>query len=107
MRLFRTMLLAGAVAGMVATGAIAAGGGGGGGGGASMPSASGPQYDPAEEYAKAIKAIQAKEYKKAAVAAGHVTDVAPKSADAWRLLGVAQSGAGNWKAARRAYERAV
>ena len=103
MRLFRTMLLAGTIA--LAAGAAWAAGSGGGS--SSMPSASGPQYDPAEEYAKALRAIQAKEYKKAATAAGRVTDAAPKSADAWRLLGVAQSGAGNWKAARRAYEQAV
>ncbi|MBL8554062.1 MAG: tetratricopeptide repeat protein [Phenylobacterium sp.] len=112
MRLFRTLLVAGALAtiaaaGLGAAGAMAAGGGGGGGGGGSMPSASGASYDPAEEYAKAIKAIQAKEYKKAAVAAGRVTDAAPKSVDAWRLLGVAQAGAENWKGARRAYERVV
>ena len=105
MRLFRTMLLAGAIAGVASAGAMAAGGGGGGS--ASMPSASGPQYDPAEEYAKAIQAIQAKEYKKAATSAGRVTDAAPKYVDGWRLLGVAQAGAGNWKAAKRAYERAV
>jgi Tfp pilus assembly protein PilF len=110
MRLFRTLLLAGALA-TIATvstgigGAMAAGGGGGGGG--SMPSASGPSYDPAEEYAKAVRAIQAKDYKKAAVAAGHVTESAPRSVDAWRLLGVAHSGAENWKGAKRAYERAV
>ena len=110
MRLLKTLLLTG-LAGMATAsigigGAVAAGGGGGGGGGA-MPSTSGPQYDAAEEYAKAIKAIQAKDYRKAAVAAGHATEAAPKSADAWRLLGVAQSGATNWKGARRAYEKAV
>ncbi|MBL8771337.1 MAG: tetratricopeptide repeat protein [Phenylobacterium sp.] len=106
MRLIRTMLLAGALAGVATAGAMAAGGGGGGGG-AAMPSASGPQYDPAEEFTKAVAAIRAQEYRKAAVSAQRVTEAAPKSVDGWRLLGVAQSGAGNWKAARRAYERAV
>lgn len=110
MRLFGTLLLAGALAGIATAsmgigGAMAAGGGGGGGG--SMPSASGPQYDAGAEWAKALEAIKAKDYKKAATAAGHVTEVAPKSAEAWRLLGVAHSGATNWKGARRAYERAV
>jgi len=106
MRFLKTMLLAGVFAGVAAAGALAAGSGGGGGG-AEMPSASGPSYDPAAEYAKAINAIKAKDYKTAARAAQHVTDAAPKSADAWRLLGVAQGGAENWKASRKAYERAV
>ena len=102
----RIMLLAGAFAGLATAGAMAAGGGGGTGG-AQMPSASGPQYDPAEEYAKAVASIQAKDYKAAARSAQRVTDAAPKSVDGWKLLGVAQSGSENWKGARKAYERAV
>lgn len=105
MQLFKTLLLAGAMVAMTGAGAIAAGGGGTGGG--SLPSASGPQYDPAEEYAKAVRSIQAKDYKAAARSAQRVTDAAPKSIDGWRLLGVAQSGAENWKGAKKAYERAV
>lgn len=105
MRLVKTLLLAGAMAGLTGAGALAAGGGGSGGG--EMPSASAPQYNPAEEYAKAVRAIQAKDYKAAARAADHVTTAAPKSVDGWRLLGVAQAGAENWKGAKRAYERAV
>ncbi|WP_293901083.1 tetratricopeptide repeat protein [Phenylobacterium sp.] len=105
MQTFRIMLLAGAFAGVSAAGALASGGGGGGG--AEMPSASAPMYNPAEEYAKAIKAIQAKDYKTAARSAQHVTDAAPKNADAWRLLGVANAGSENWKGARKAYEKAV
>ncbi|MBX3485132.1 tetratricopeptide repeat protein [Phenylobacterium sp.] len=112
MRLFRTFWLTGALAAIATAsmgvgGAAAAGGGGGGGGGGAMPSASRPSYDPAEEYAKAVKAIQAREYRTAALAAGRVTELAPRSVDAWRLLGVAQAGAENWKGARRAYERVV
>jgi Tfp pilus assembly protein PilF len=106
MRLFKTLLLAGALAGFGAAGALAAGTGGGGGG-AQMPSITAPQYNPAEEYAKAVSAIQAKDYKAASRAAQHVTDAAPQSLDGWRLLGVAQSGALNWKGAKKAYERAV
>ena len=105
MRLFKILLLAGAVVSLSAAGALASGGGGGGGG--DMPSASGPQYNPAEEYAKAIRALQAKDYKGAARFAGNVTTSAPKNIDGWRLLGIAQAGSTNWKAARRAYERAV
>jgi Flp pilus assembly protein TadD len=100
------MLLAGAVAALGATAALASAGGGGGGS-PEMPSASGPQYDPAVEYAKAVAALQVKDYKAAARAADHVTQAAPKSADGWRLLGTAKAGASDWKGARRAYEKAV
>jgi Tfp pilus assembly protein PilF len=106
MRVFRIMLLAG-VFSAAAAGALASGGGGGGGGGAEMPSASTPQYDPAAEYAKALNALNAKDYKAAAKAAQHVTDAVPKSVDGWKLLAVAQAGAENWKGSQRAYEKAV
>lgn len=104
MRLFETLLVATAICGLSSTGALSAGSGGGG---AQMPSASAPQYNPAEEYAKAVKALQAKDYKSAARAAGNVTTAAPQNLDGWRLLGIAQVGAENWKGAKRAYERAV
>jgi Flp pilus assembly protein TadD len=91
--------------------AFASGGGGGGapsgGGGANMPSASGPSYDPATEYAKAIAALKASNYKDAARAASHVTDAVPTNPDGWRLLGMATAGNNDWKASRRAYEKAV
>jgi Flp pilus assembly protein TadD len=101
----RSLALAGVLASLSITTAYAAPSGGGGGG--EMPSASGPTYDPAAEYAKAITALQAKDYKAAARAAQRVTDAVPKSVDGWRVLGLAQSGATNWKGARRAYEKAV
>jgi tetratricopeptide (TPR) repeat protein len=104
MRILETVFLAGALA-MTSAAAIAAGGGGGGGG--EMPSASTPSYDPAEEYRKAVAAIQAKEFKKAATAAQHVTEAAPRSVEGWRVLGIAQAGSFNWKGARKAYEKAV
>lgn len=106
MRLFRTFLMAGAVAGVLATGAVAAGSGGGSGG-ASLPSESGPRYDPQEEWSKALKALEAKDYKAAARSAQRVTSAVPQNVDGWRLLGVAQAGAENWKGAKRAYERAI
>ncbi len=106
MRLLRTFLLAGAMASLGVAGALAAGGGGGGGG-VEAPSASAQQYNPAEEYAKAVQALQARDYKSAARAAQHVTEAAPKSLDGWRVLGIAHSGSENWKGAKRAYERAV
>lgn len=107
MRVLRIMLCAGAVTAVTAAGALAAGGGGGGGGGMDMPSASAPQYNAAEEYAKAMKSLEARDYKGAAKAAEHVVQVAPKTIEGWKVLGVAQAGAENWKAARRAWERAV
>jgi Flp pilus assembly protein TadD len=106
MRTLKIMLLAGALA-TASAGALAAASGGGGTSSGSMPSASAPQYDAAEEYAKAVQAIQAKDYKAAARAADRVTQVAPKNADGWRVLGVAHAGAENWKGARKAYERVV
>ena len=106
-RSLKAILLAGAVAALSGTALASGGGGGGGGGSPEMPSASGPQYDPAAEYAKAISALQAKDYKAAARAADHVTQAAPKSADGWRILGAAKAGSSDWKGARRAYEKAV
>jgi Flp pilus assembly protein TadD len=90
--------------------ALASGGGGGGvsaGGGGSLPGASGPSYDPSAEYAKAIVALKANNYKDAARAAEHVTEVAPTNPDAWRLLGMARAGTNDWRGSRRAYEKAV
>ncbi len=108
MRTLRIMLLAGALTALSTAGALAAGGGGGGGGGGmDMPSASGPQYNAAEEYAKAIRSLEAKDYKSAARAAEHVTQVAPKDVNGWKVLGVSHAGAANWKGAKRAWERAV
>lgn len=105
MRSLKIALLVGVLAGASGTVALAAGGGGSGGG--DMPSASGPQYDPSAEYAKAVAAIRAKDYRSAIRAAEHVTDAAPRSVEGWRVLGVAKAGTNDWKGSRRAYERAV
>jgi Flp pilus assembly protein TadD len=72
-----------------------------------MPSESAPRYDPAIEYAKAIAAIKANQFKDAARAAEHVTEAAPKNPDAWQLLGAAKAGDNDWKGSRHAYEKAV
>jgi len=66
-----------------------------------------PRYDPAVEYAKAIAAIKASQFKDAARAATHVTQVAPENPDGWRLLGTAYAGDSNWTNSRRAYAKAV
>ena len=72
-----------------------------------MPGAAQPRYNAAAEYAKAIAAMKAQQFSKAATAAGHVTQVAPKNPDGWRLLGAAHAGEENWKGSRRAFERAL
>ncbi len=92
--------------------AFASGGGGGGapsggGGGGNFPSSSAPSYDPSAEYAKAVAALKANNFKDAARAASHVTDAVPTNVDGWRLLGMATAGNNDWKGSRRAYERAV
>lgn len=102
---FRTVLFAGVLASLAASPALAAGGGGGGGG--DMPSASGPTYDPAAEYAKGVAALNAQDYKAAERAFAHVTDSVPKNAEAWRLLGAANAGQADHKGARRAFDKAV
>ncbi|THD64439.1 tetratricopeptide repeat protein [Phenylobacterium sp.] len=104
-------ILAGASLAVLAGGAALASGGGGGGmpagGGSGMPGASAPSYDPAAEYAKAITALKANNYKDADRAAGHVTEAVPTNPDGWRLLGAAKAGENDWKGSRRAYEKAV
>lgn len=72
-----------------------------------MPSSSAPSYDPAAEYMKGVAALNGQKYKEAERALSNVVEVAPKNADAWRLLGMANAGQNDLKGARRAYERAV
>lgn len=103
----KAMLLAGALTAIGTTAAMASSGGAGGGSFSGGVPSAGPQYDPAAEYAKAVTAMQAKQYRDAARAAQHVTDAVPKNADAWRLLGAAKAGDNDWKGSRRAYEHAV
>ena len=64
-----------------------------------------PRYDAAVEYADALAALKARDYRRAALAAGHVSEVLPNSIDAWRVLGAAHAGEGDWKASRRDYAR--
>ncbi|RJF85935.1 tetratricopeptide repeat protein [Sphingomonas cavernae] len=83
---------------------IAAGGGGGGG---SMPSASAPSYDPAEDYRKGIEALGAKDYKAARKALDRVVRAVPKDANSNYLAGLAHAGEGDVKRARGLFEKAV
>jgi Flp pilus assembly protein TadD len=80
---------------------------GGGGGSQSAPSASAPQYDPAEEYRKGIAAMQAKDYKAAKRAFDRVVSAAPKDANAQFLAGYARTNLGDYKGARKLLEKAV
>jgi Flp pilus assembly protein TadD len=113
-RALKAALIGGCVAMLAGGAAFATGGAGGMGGGGGraadldkdLPGGS-PRYDPATEYAKAIAAMKAQQYKDAAKAAEHVTDAVPKNPDAWRLLGAAKAGATDWKGSRRAYEKAM
>ncbi len=110
----KATLIGGCMAILAGGAAYATGGAGGMGGGSMQQSgrdsdlqSNTSRYDPATEYAKAIAAMKANDYKAAAQAAEHVTDVVPKNPDGWRLLGAARAGANDWKASRRAYERAT
>jgi tetratricopeptide (TPR) repeat protein len=58
-------------------------------------------------YATGIAALKAKHYHEAAAAFDALTEGAPKDPRAWALLGAAYAGEKNWKASRKAYERAI
>lgn len=91
----------------LAGGALAAGGGGGGGGGGSDMGSSGPQYDPVAEYQKGVAALQANKFKDAERAFQHVTEAAPKAPEGWFFLGFSRASQGDYKGARKAYEKAA
>ena len=110
----KATLIGGCMALLAGGAAFATGGAGGMGGGSMQPSgrdgdlqSATSRYDPSTEYAKAIQALKANDYKAAAQAAEHVTEVVPKTVDGWRLLGVAKAGGHDWKGSRRAYEKAA
>jgi Flp pilus assembly protein TadD len=104
MRRITAAIAAGLLAG-TAGAALASGGGSGGMGG--MPSMSAPSFDPSAEYTRGVEALKAERYRDAARSLRRVTDAAPSSVDAWRLLGEASAGDNDWKGARRAYEHVV
>ena len=101
------------LAGMCAILALAALGpaahamGGGSMCGGQMPSVSAPSYDPVTEYRRGTADYQAGKFKEAAHDFEHVTDVAPRVAGGWYMLGMSKAGAGDVHGAARAYERAV
>ncbi|MEM1052573.1 MAG: tetratricopeptide repeat protein [Pseudomonadota bacterium] len=97
------MLVGGIIAAPVSL--VAAAGGGGGGGAA--PSASGPQYDPAEEYRQGVAAYNAGDFDQAVRHFKKVTRVARRNGEAHYLLGLSYMQAGNAKRARKPLENAV
>ncbi len=106
-RMHRLALISALALSCLAGAALAAGGGGGGGGGGSDMGSSGPQYDPVAEYQKGIAALQASKYAEAERAFSRVTQAAPKAPEGWFLVGFARAAQNDFKAARKAYERAA
>lgn len=93
--------------GLLAAPVDASGGGGGGGGMSSVPSASAPQYDAAAEYRTGVAALQAKDFKAAKTAFDHALSVASRDANTQYLAGVARTGLGDLKGARKFYAKAA
>ena len=93
--------------GLLAAPVAASGGGGGGGGMSSVPSASAPQYDAAAEYRTGVAALQAKDFKAAKTAFDHALSVASRDANTQYLAGVARTGLGDLKGARKFYAKAA
>ena len=54
-----------------------------------------------------IAAMKAKHYHEAVVTFDALTDATPQDPRAWALLGAAYAGELNWKASKKAYEKAV
>jgi Flp pilus assembly protein TadD len=106
-RMHRLALISALALSCLAGAALAAGGGGGGSSGGSDMGSSGPQYDPVAEYQKGIAAIQASKFADAERAFSRVTQAAPKAPEGWFLLGYSRAAQGEFKAARKAYERAA
>jgi tetratricopeptide (TPR) repeat protein len=71
------------------------------------PGANAPAAATDGPYAAGIAALRAKNYRAAIEAFGAMTDATPTDLRAWELLGAAYAGQLDWKASRRAYERAV
>ena len=100
-------LLAAAAALLIAAPLTALASRGGGGGGGGMPSMEAPRYDPVVEYRNGITALKAGDYKTAERSFDHVLDVAPDNAPTLFLMGLAQSGEGNFRGAQRSYAHSL
>lgn len=100
----KRVLTMAALAALIAAGPLLAAGGGGGGGGG-FPSESAPQYDPVVEYGKGVAALKAQDFKAAKVAFDRVLASAPRDANTNLLAGMAREGLGDWKGAKRFFEK--
>ncbi|HEY5289849.1 MAG TPA: tetratricopeptide repeat protein [Caulobacteraceae bacterium] len=101
------MALTGALIAVAApTSSVLASGGGGMGGG-QMPSFSAPRYDPVQEYQLGMADFQAAKYRSAVNHFENVTDAQGHDANAWYMLGMAKSGAGDLKGADKALTKSV
>lgn len=103
-RLYFTSTL---VAVLALSGQSMAAGGGGGGGGGSMPSTSAPAYDPAVEYQKGTNALRAGQFKEAKRAFDKVLGSAPRDANTNYMAGLARTGLGDFKGAKKFLEKAT
>jgi tetratricopeptide (TPR) repeat protein len=72
----------------------------------SVPSTTAPDYDAAAEYRKGVDALDGQRFQEAKKAFDRVLAVAPDEPNTNYLAGLAASGLGDLKAARRFYERA-
>src|SRR5579862_8382761 len=93
-------------AGATAASTVLASGGGGMGGG-SMPTVTTPQYDPVQEYQQGMSDYQAGNYKSADRHFDNVTYAQGHDANAWYMLGIARSGAGDLKGAEKALSKSA
>jgi predicted Zn-dependent protease len=67
----------------------------------------GPLLNPASLYKDSVDALYAKRWAEAKVSLAHLLEVTPEDAHTNYLAGIADSGLGDWKAARKHYEAAV
>ncbi len=59
------------------------------------------------EYQHGTADLQAGKYRDAVTDFEHVTEVTPRAANAWLMLGMSKEGAGDEKGAEKAYEKSV
>ncbi len=107
----RSSLLGFAALGLsLAAPALASGGGGGGstgGGWGSNPSASAERIDPAVAYREGVRLLRAGDYKGAERQLKDATRGAKDNANAHYMLGLAHEGQEEWRAAGRAFRKAI
>ncbi len=101
----RSLMIALAMLALTSGGPAFASGGGGGGG--SLPSSSGPSYDPVEEYQNGVQSLRDSDFKKAEKAFKRVVRVARTDANSHYMLGLAHFGQDEFKSAAKAFAKSV